>query len=84
VVRALQISGILHGITSGTLIALAFAAQLGVPYLLGLMVVIALLIWEHAIVTPDDLSRLDKAFFTLNGYVSVVFFLGTLADVLLR
>lgn len=84
VVRALQISGILHGITSGTLIAVAFSAQLGIPYLLGLMVVIALLIWEHAIVTPDDLSRLDVAFFSLNGYVSVVFFLGTLADVLLR
>ncbi|HET6149395.1 MAG TPA: UbiA-like polyprenyltransferase [Polyangia bacterium] len=84
VVRALHISGTLHGITSGALIALAFSAQLGVPYLLGLMVVIALLIWEHAIVTPDDLSRLDMAFFNLNGYVSVVFFLGTLADVLFR
>jgi 4-hydroxybenzoate polyprenyltransferase len=84
IVRALQISGILHGLTSGTLIALAFAAHLGAPYLLGLAVVIGLLVWEHAIVTPADLSRLDMAFFNLNGYVSVVFFLGTLADVLLR
>jgi 4-hydroxybenzoate polyprenyltransferase len=84
VVRALHISGILHGFTAGTLIALAFAAQLGAPYLVGLAAVIALLIWEHAILTPDDLSRLDLAFFNLNGYVSVVFFLGTLADVLLR
>jgi 4-hydroxybenzoate polyprenyltransferase len=84
IVRALQISGILHGLTSGTLIALAFAAHLGAPYLVGLAVVVGLLVWEHAIVTPDDLSRLDMAFFSLNGYVSVVFFLGTLADVLLR
>ena len=84
IVRALQISGILHGLTSGTLIALAFAAHLGAPYLLGLAVVIGLLVWEHAIVTPDDLSRLNLAFFNLNGYVSVVFFLGTLADALLR
>ncbi len=84
VVRSLQISGALHGITSGTLIAVAFSAHLGVPYLIGLAVVIGLLIWEHAIVTPDDLSRLDLAFFNLNGYVSVVFFLATLADVMLR
>lgn len=84
VVRALQISGALHGITSGALIALAFAAQLGAPYMIGLTIVIALLVWEHAIVTPDDLSRLNLAFFNLNGYVSVVFFLGTLIDVLAR
>jgi 4-hydroxybenzoate polyprenyltransferase len=80
--RALAISAVLHGITSGTMIALAVAAGLGVPYLLGIAVVIGLLIWEHAIVKPDDLSRLNVAFFNLNGYVSVVFFLGTLIDVL--
>ncbi len=84
VVRALQISGTLHGITSGSLLALAFAAHLGAPYLIGLTIVVALLVWEHAMVTPDDLSRLNVAFFNLNGYVSVVFFLGTLIDVLLR
>ncbi len=82
--RALKISAVLHGLTSGMLIALAVAAHLGTPYLLGLLVVIALLIWEHAIVRADDLSRLNVAFFNLNGYVSVVFFLGTLIDVLAR
>ena len=44
----------------------------------------ALLVWEHAIVRPDDLSRLNIAFFNLNGYVSVAFFVATLVDVLLR
>jgi 4-hydroxybenzoate polyprenyltransferase len=83
-VRALQISGALHGITSGTLIAVAFSAHLGIPYLIGLAVVITLLIWEHAIITPEDHSRLDLAFFNLNGYVSVVFFAATLIDVLFR
>jgi 4-hydroxybenzoate polyprenyltransferase len=82
--RALAISAVLHGITGGTMIALAVAAQLGAPYLIGIAVVIGLLIWEHAIVKPDDLSRLNVAFFNLNGYVSLVFFLGTLIDVLLR
>ena len=82
--RSLAISAVLHGITGGTMIALAVAAHLGAPYLLGIVAVIGLLVWEHAIVTPDDLSRLNVAFFNLNGYVSVVFFLGTLIDVLAR
>jgi 4-hydroxybenzoate polyprenyltransferase len=80
--RALVISAILHGITSGMFIALSVAAHLGSVYLLGIAVVIGLLIWEHTIVRADDLSRLNVAFFNLNGYVSVVFFLGTLIDVL--
>jgi 4-hydroxybenzoate polyprenyltransferase len=48
------------------------------------MVVIALLVYEHAIVRPNDLSRLDVAFFNLNGYVSVAFFVATLVDTLAR
>ena len=59
-------------------------AHLGAPYLTGVVVVIALLVYEHAIVRPSDLSRLGVAFFNLNGYVSVAFFIATLVDVLLR
>jgi 4-hydroxybenzoate polyprenyltransferase len=81
---ALLISAALHALTACALLALASAAHLGAPYLTGVAAVIALLIWEHAIVKPSDLSRLDKAFFNLNGYVSVVFLVGTLADVWLR
>jgi 4-hydroxybenzoate polyprenyltransferase len=81
---ALLISALLHAITASALLALAPAAGLGLPYLAGVAVVLLLLIWEHAIVRPSDLSRLDVAFFNLNGYVSVVFLLATLADVLLR
>ena len=44
----------------------------------------ALLVYEHAIVRPSDLSRLDVAFFNLNGYVSVAFLAATLVDVLVR
>ena len=80
--RALVISAVLHGITSGMFIALSVAAHLGGVYLAAIAVVIGLLIWEHTIVRSDDLSRLNVAFFNLNGYVSVVFFLGTLIDVL--
>ena len=43
-----------------------------------------MLIWEHAILRPSDLSRLNVAFFNLNGYVSVVYLAATLADVLVK
>ena len=84
VTGALVISGALHAVTLGALLALAPMARLGAPYLVGVAIVAALLVYEHAIVRPSDLSRLDAAFFTLNGYVSVVFFIATLTDVLLR
>jgi 4-hydroxybenzoate polyprenyltransferase len=84
VLGSLVISAALHAVTLGALLALAPAAHLGLPYLLGVGVVAALLVYEHAIVRPTDLSRLDAAFFTLNGYVSVVFFVATLVDVLVR
>jgi 4-hydroxybenzoate polyprenyltransferase len=83
VTGALVISAVLHAATLAALVALAPVAHLGVPYLVGVAIVAALLVYEHSIVRPTDLSRLDAAFFTLNGYVSVVFFAATLADVLL-
>lgn len=81
--RSLIASGVLHAITVGALLMLARSASLGPIYLLGVAVVAAILVWEHAIVRPTDLSRLDMAFFNLNGWVSVVFLLATVADVVL-
>jgi 4-hydroxybenzoate polyprenyltransferase len=81
---ALVISAALHAVTLAALVTLASVAALGVPYWLGVGVVAALLVYEHAIVKPTDLSRLNAAFFTLNGYVSMVFFVATLTDVLTR
>jgi 4-hydroxybenzoate polyprenyltransferase len=84
VTGSLVISALLHLVTVAALFALAPVAGLGFPFLAGVVLVTALLVYEHAIVRPGDLSRLDVAFFTLNGYVSVAFFAATLADVLLR
>jgi 4-hydroxybenzoate polyprenyltransferase len=81
---ALLISAVLHAASVAALLAAGQAAGLGWIYLLGMAVVVAMLVWEHAILRPSDLSRLDVAFFNLNGYVSVVYFVATLADVLLR
>ena len=81
---ALVISAALHVVTVAALFALVPVAALGVPYIAGVVVVLALLVYEHAIVRPSDLSRLSVAFFTLNGYVSVAFLAATLVDVLVR
>jgi 4-hydroxybenzoate polyprenyltransferase len=81
---ALVLSAALHLVTVGALAALAAVAGLGIPYLVGVAVILALLIWEHAIVTPGDLSRLGVAFFSLNGYVSVAYLAATLLDIWFR
>ncbi|MFL5308131.1 MAG: UbiA-like polyprenyltransferase [Polyangia bacterium] len=84
VTGSLVASALLHLVTVLALVMLGSVAHMGPAYLSGVAVVVALLMYEHAIVRPTDLSRLDMAFFNLNGYVSVVFFLATLLDVLIR
>jgi 4-hydroxybenzoate polyprenyltransferase len=70
---------------AGTVVLLA-AAGLGLDvslfYWLGVVATTVLLVYEHAIVRPGDLRRLDAAFFTLNGVISVVFFAFVALDVL--
>ncbi len=70
----------------GTVLLLAAAGaglDVGVLYWLGVAAVVVLLGYEHSIVRPGDLRRLDAAFFTINGVISVVFFAFVAADVLL-
>jgi len=70
---------------TGAIVLLAFAGLgLGVDffYWLGVAVVAALLAWEHSLVRPGDLRRLDAAFFTVNGVISVVFSAFVALDVL--
>ena len=72
--NALIVSALLHVVTVACLAALPFLEPLGPSYWLGVVLIAGVLVYEHAIVRPDDLSRVDKAFFDLNGYVSLVFF----------
>ncbi len=81
---ALVASACLHLITAAALVALHLVAQLGWPHLVGLVAVVAILAYEHWIVRPSDLSRINKAFFDLNGWISIVYFVALLGDVLLR
>ena len=66
------------------LFLLLHAFGLGTVALTGMLLVLALLVYEHAIISPGDLRRMNAAFFTLNGLISVVFFGFVAADVLLR
>jgi len=77
---ALRLSAVLHVLTSGLLLALAPIAGLGPVYLLGSVIAASLLAYEHAIITADDLSRLDTAFFNVNGWISLLLFTATAID----
>ncbi len=79
---ALAAARILHAMMVVCLAALLAALELGFVSGLGIAVVAALLLWEHSLVKPHDFSRVNAAFFTMNGYVSVLFFLFWTADIL--
>ena len=79
-VGALWVSALAHVVTVGCLLAVGLLLGRGAAYFGGVALVGALLVYEHAIVKPGDLSRIDKAFFDLNGYVSVGFFACVLLD----
>jgi 4-hydroxybenzoate polyprenyltransferase len=71
----------LHLVTVVLLAAAGVGLELGWAYWLGVGVVALLLAYEHSLVRPDDLRRLDAAFFTVNGVISVALFLFVLAEV---
>jgi 4-hydroxybenzoate polyprenyltransferase len=78
--RAILAAKVLHGLAIAALVAFGYRAGLGWPYYAGVGVGAGLIAWEHQLVRPGDLSRLDAAFFTANGVVSIVVFLGALVD----
>jgi 4-hydroxybenzoate polyprenyltransferase len=72
----------LHLTTIGLLVAAGIGLDVGWLYWVGVAIVGGLLFYEHSLVRPGDLRRLDAAFFTMNGVISVAFFAFVLADVL--
>ena len=80
---ALLLSAAMH---AGTVVCFFYAgrlAGLGSVYWLGLAAAAALLVWEHWVVRPGDLSRVNLSFFNINAWVSVIVSAGALADVFL-
>jgi 4-hydroxybenzoate polyprenyltransferase len=78
--RAILLAKLLHGVTIPALALFGWGAGFGAWYLAGLVVAAGILIHEHRLVRPGDLSRLDAAFFTMNGVMSVTVFLFALLD----
>jgi 4-hydroxybenzoate polyprenyltransferase len=79
---ALLVSRFLHIGMIVCLTALAGIMHLGILSLVGILAVACLLVYEHSLVRDDDLSRVDAAFFTMNGWVSIVFFFFWATDIL--
>lgn len=78
--RAIALAKVLHGVTIPALALFGWGAGFGGWYFAGLAVAAAILVYEHRLVRPGDLSRLDAAFFTMNGVMSVTVFAFALLD----
>lgn len=81
--RALLVSRVMHAVTVLLLLSLPLLTPLGLVYDAGALLAALLLAYEHSLVRADDLSRVNAAFFTVNGFVSLGLFLFTALDVFL-
>jgi 4-hydroxybenzoate polyprenyltransferase len=78
--RAIYIARCLHGLTIVALAAAGIGAQLGVMYWCGLFIAAAILLYEHSLVHPGDITKLDAAFFMMNGMLSITLLFFVLAE----
>jgi 4-hydroxybenzoate polyprenyltransferase len=78
--RSILLAKLLHGLTIPALVAFGFGAGFGVWYYLGVVAAAGILAYEHHLVRPGDHSRLDAAFFTMNGVMALVVFGFVLVD----
>ncbi|MFI7100118.1 menaquinone biosynthesis prenyltransferase MqnP [Streptomyces sp. NPDC050161] len=73
-----------HAVTTALLVWYALATDAGVCFWIGLVIVVGAFLYEHTIVRPHDLSRLNRAFFSVNGFIGIALFVCALADLLVR
>jgi 4-hydroxybenzoate polyprenyltransferase len=81
---AIAVARSLHGIAAVALVAFGIEAGFGALYFVGVTVAAGLLLWEHRLVRPNEYSRLDAAFFSMNGIISAAVAAGAVSDALLR
>jgi 4-hydroxybenzoate polyprenyltransferase len=84
VARALKLSTFFHLCTVFFLGLVGVTARMGVVYWLGFAAITVILVWEHRIVKPNDLSRIGRAFFDFNAYVSIGYLLAIIGDLTWR
>lgn len=82
--NSLIIARVIHGLTILGLLLFYFLVDVGIWYIIGVIIANFILHYEHSIISPTDLSRLNTAFFTMNGILSVVIFLFTFVDILVK
>ncbi|WP_037912181.1 menaquinone biosynthesis prenyltransferase MqnP [Actinacidiphila yeochonensis] len=81
---ALYGARVCHVITTGLLVWYGVATHAGVLFWVGMAIVAGAFVYEHSIVKPHDLSRLNRAFFTVNGIIGITLFVFALADLIVR
>lgn len=81
---SLTLSTLLHIVTIVLLLIVGILLHLGLIYWLGLTIATVLLIYEHRLISPTDLSKLNVAFFNMNGYIAVIVFLCTCLAIYLK
>lgn len=82
--KALGISTVLHLLSAACVITAGLYGEVGILYWVGVAVFMAMLIYQHSIVKPNDLSRVNLAFMTANGIASVIFAMFVIADLFFR
>ncbi len=80
VATGLRVARLFHVLMIAALLAVGLLLGLGWPYYAGLVLTAGLLVYEHSLVNPDDLSKVNVAFFNVNGYIAVTLFVFTLAS----
>ena len=81
--KALMVSNLLHVLSAGCVISAGVYGQLGIWYWIGVSIFCGLLIYQHTLVKPNDLKKVNMAFFTTNGIASVVFAIFVILDLFL-
>lgn len=82
IAKALLIAKGFHIVSFLALVALFFTSPLGWIYFIGVLIAGAIMVYEHSLVSADDLSKVDVAFFTMNGILSIVMLVFTIGDLL--
>ncbi|PYZ94506.1 4-hydroxybenzoate octaprenyltransferase [Salipaludibacillus keqinensis] len=83
IVNALRFAKVFHLVSFSAMVSLFFITPLGWIFLLGIFIVGGIMVYEHSLVSPKDLSKVNVAFFTMNGIISMVMLAFTIGDLLL-
>ena len=81
--RGLDISTVTHVVTFGLFVWFGQLVHLGWLWWIGLALTAAAFVYQHVVIKPDDLSKVNRAFFTANGFVGIALFLFALLDLIL-